>query len=94
MKIYVGRANRDPDGLDDPNRFDPKRKARPNLAFAAGPHTCMGVSTTHRTAELLVTRLLERYSLSPSFESLTVRPSMLMRVYESLPITVRGVGRS
>jgi cytochrome P450 len=40
--ILVGRANRDPRIFDHPDRFDPWRVRRRNLAFGAGRHKCPG----------------------------------------------------
>ena len=48
VRVSISAANRDPAVFPDPNRFDPGRLARPgtrrrHLAFAHGPHVCLGV---------------------------------------------------
>jgi cytochrome P450 len=44
VRISLGGANRDPSVFPDPDRYDPTRtNARRHLAFAQGPHVCVGV---------------------------------------------------
>ena len=41
--VSLAAANRDPDVFDHPDTFDPTRaNVRRHLAFAQGPHTCLG----------------------------------------------------
>lgn len=40
--LLLGAANRDPDMWDNPNMFDPTRRIKPNTAFGAGVHFCIG----------------------------------------------------
>ena len=40
--LLLGAANRDPDMWDDPNAFDSARRIKPNTAFGAGAHFCIG----------------------------------------------------
>lgn len=43
--LLVAAANRDPQVFEDPSRLDPRRSnVRQHLAFAAGPHLCLGAS--------------------------------------------------
>ncbi len=43
VRVSLAAANRDPDVFADPDRFDVVRpNARLHLAFAVGPHTCLG----------------------------------------------------
>jgi cytochrome P450 len=45
----------------DPDRFDLDRpRARPHLAFAQGPHVCIGVHLARLEARIALTRLLAR----------------------------------
>ena len=44
VRISLAGANRDPAVFPDPDRYDPTRSnARRHLAFAQGPHVCVGV---------------------------------------------------
>lgn len=42
VALLLAGANRDPAFWSDPHRFDPARTPRPNLAFGAGLHFCVG----------------------------------------------------
>ena len=54
-------ANRDPAVFADPDRFDVRRpNARLGLAFAHGPHVCIGMHLARLEAHTALARLLER----------------------------------
>jgi cytochrome P450 len=61
VRVSVTAANRDPAEFPDPDRFD---IARPNaarhLAFARGPHVCIGMHLARLEAHTAVGRLLAR----------------------------------
>jgi cytochrome P450 len=62
VRISVSAANRDPAAFPDPDRFDVTREnARQHLAFARGPHVCIGVHLARLEADTAVGRLLERF---------------------------------
>ena len=42
VALLLGAANRDPGVWDDPDQFDPTRSIKPNAAFGAGMHFCVG----------------------------------------------------
>ena len=57
--VSLAGANRDPAVFDDPDRFDPGRaNLRRHLAFAQGPHTCLGIHLARLEARAAVTALL------------------------------------
>jgi cytochrome P450 len=56
-----GSANRDPRVFDDPETFDIRRGDKRHLAFAAGPHFCIGNQLALREGELFFRSLLDRF---------------------------------
>jgi cytochrome P450 len=61
VRISITAANRDPAAFPDPDRFDVRRAdARRHIAFAHGPHVCIGMHLARLEAHSAVARLLER----------------------------------
>ena len=61
MRISITAANRDPATFPDPDRFDPgATNARRHLAFAGGPHVCVGMHLARLEAHTALALLLER----------------------------------
>jgi cytochrome P450 len=61
MRISITAANRDPATFETPDRFVPQRdNAGRHLAFAAGPHVCVGMHLARLEAHVAVGALLER----------------------------------
>ena len=61
VSISIAGANRDPAVFSDPDRFDIRRaNARLNLAFALGPHFCLGAQLARTETTIAVGRLLDR----------------------------------
>ena len=61
VSVSVAAANRDPAAFPDPDRFDVRRgNARQHLAFARGPHVCIGMHLARLEAHTAVGRLLDR----------------------------------
>jgi cytochrome P450 len=78
VRVSIAAANRDPRIFSDPDRFDPARpNLRRHLAFAHGPHVCLGIH---------LARLEARTALKLLFERL---PSL--RLDPSRPPAVRGL---
>jgi cytochrome P450 len=57
MVILLGSANRDAQAVADPDRFDVTRTAIEHLAFAAGPHHCLGAALARLTGQLTIATL-------------------------------------
>ena len=48
VNLCIGAANRDPDQFDTPNVFDIARMPNRHVAFAYGPHRCLGSHLARR----------------------------------------------
>jgi len=63
VEISLAGANRDPAFFPDPDRFDVNREnARHHVAFAHGPHVCVGMHLARLEAQTAVERLFDRLS--------------------------------
>ncbi len=63
VRISIAAANRDPAVFADPDRFRLDRpNARRHLAFAQGPHVCVGVHLARLEARTAIAMLLQRLS--------------------------------
>ncbi len=60
VRISITAANRDPAVFADADAFDPRRARRGNLAFAQGPHVCVGVHLARLEARAAIGALLRR----------------------------------
>ncbi|HET7051708.1 MAG TPA: cytochrome P450 [Solirubrobacteraceae bacterium] len=61
VRVSIAAANRDPTVFTDPDRFDLDRpNAGRHLAFAHGPHVCVGVHLARLEALTALTILLDR----------------------------------
>jgi len=61
VRISIAGANRDPGTFADPDRFDPLRpNAGRHLAFASGPHVCVGMHLARLEAHAALGVALER----------------------------------
>jgi cytochrome P450 len=61
VRLSIAGANRDPEVFPDPDRFDVGREnARLHVAFAHGPHVCLGMHLARLEAHTAVGRALDR----------------------------------
>jgi cytochrome P450 len=58
--VDLGAANHDAARWDDPARFDITRSRTAHIAFAAGPHTCLGMHLARMETRVVLDRLLDR----------------------------------
>jgi len=87
----IGVANRDPDVFPEPHRFDITRTGpAPHLAFAYGPHYCLGAALAHLQLQILIGSLLDRFpTLAPAVEiaDLPWKAGLAIRSLSALPVT-------
>ncbi len=75
VRVSLAGANRDPAVFDEPDRFDVRRRnARLQLAFAQGPHVCLGMHLARLETQIAVRRTLERL---PGLRLDPERPSLV-----------------
>jgi cytochrome P450 len=61
VEVRFGSANRDPEVYPDPERLDLRRSnPRPQLAFGAGPHTCIGNQLARGELRVAFTAIIDR----------------------------------
>jgi cytochrome P450 len=60
VRLSLAAANRDPAAFESPDEFDLTRANRRHLAFAQGPHVCVGVHLARLEARAALATLLAR----------------------------------
>lgn len=80
---FLAGANRDPAVCDDPDTFDVGRDDIQIMSFGSGIHFCLGAALARLEGQVVLERLVDRYS---SWE-ITAEPVWQTR------ITIRGVER-
>jgi cytochrome P450 len=89
---HLGSANHDEARWDDPDRFDIFRPTIPHIAFAHGPHMCLGMHLARLETRVLLTRILDRLedlALDPGDTYPHIRGDVF-RSPTALPVTFRA----
>jgi cytochrome P450 len=87
--VSLSAANRDPAVFPDPDRYDIRRpNAAEHLAFALGPHYCLGVHLTTLQTTLALGMLLERFPGLRAAGPLPPITGFVFRKPPSLPVSV------
>ncbi len=60
IQTNMASANRDPSRYEDPDRFDIFRPQKQHLAFAFGPHRCLGMHLARMESRVVVEAVLDR----------------------------------
>jgi len=89
VRVSITAANRDPATYPDPDRFDPGRPRRPrHLAFAQGPHVCLGVHLARLETRIGLAALLDRL---PDLRLDPTRPAKIQGLVFRKPPTLHAV---
>ncbi|KIL42340.1 hypothetical protein SD70_01240 [Gordoniibacillus kamchatkensis] len=87
VNVMLGAANRDPAKFERPDRFDIGRSPNRHLAFASGPHFCLGAPLARMEGELAMAALLERFpQMRLADEKPNWRPNILFRGLGSMAV--------
>lgn len=83
-QLLLAAANRDPDVFPDPVRLNWQREnSGRHLAFAAGPHYCLGASLARLEISEVFAALAQRFPwLQVVSDSLTYKPNFVLRGLE------------
>jgi cytochrome P450 len=91
LVLGLAGANRDPALFVDPDRFDVTRdNAKEHLAFAAGPHYCLGAALARLEAEVAWRTLLGRFPRLRPAGAAGYRRSPIIRGLATLPVVLGG----
>ncbi len=90
--LLLAATGRDPDVFPDPDRFDLGRGATGHLAFAAGPHFCLGAPLARLEAATAVRAVATRLT-RPELDvaSLAYKPNFNLRGPERLVVRFAAV---
>jgi cytochrome P450 len=88
VTVHLGAANRDPSRWPDPDRFDVFRAQKPHIAFAVGPHVCLGMHLARMETRVVLETLFARcpnLRLDPAADDVHVS-GMVFRAPLALPV--------
>ncbi len=60
VAVNLGAANRDPSRYENPACFDIFRPPKQHMAFAFGPHRCLGMNLARMETEVLLNQIFDR----------------------------------
>jgi cytochrome P450 PksS len=84
-------ANRDENHFDDPDVLDLTRDPNPHLAFAFGPHYCLGNRLARLEGQLVFEAIAQRFTdirLAPG-AAIAYKPTQSLRGLRSLPVLLQ-----
>jgi len=84
----LGAGNRDPRRFTNPGRFDPMRPDGGPLSFGGGAHFCVGAALARLEGAVAFPRLLRRFPKISAAGEPTRRDTLILRGFETLPVTV------
>ena len=88
--LVIGAANRDPGVFYAPEVFDISRSPNRHLAFAGGPHVCVGLTLARMEGRVAIARLLERFPDYRVLPGIVSGGRMRFRGYAQLPAVLHS----
>jgi cytochrome P450 len=88
IQVEMGSANRDPARWENPDQFDIHRKMQPHMAFAFGPHMCLGIHLARMETTIAITKVLDRLPnvrLAPDADDVQIS-GLAFRAPNQLPV--------
>ena len=88
VAVDMGSANHDPARWDDPDAFDIFREPQKHMAFAYGPHTCLGMHLARMETTVVLNRVLDRLPnlrLDPGADDVYIT-GLMFRAPNQLPV--------
>ncbi|HSO95758.1 MAG TPA: cytochrome P450 [Acidimicrobiia bacterium] len=88
ISVCLGGANRDPSRWDDPDQFDFTREPKQHMAFAFGPHMCLGMHLARMETTVVINAVLDRLPdvrLDPGAEDPHIT-GLMFRAPRGLPV--------
>jgi cytochrome P450 len=92
LLLLLAATGRDPDAFAEPDRFDIRRAAGSHLAFAAGPHFCLGAPLARLEATIALQAFTARVAdpqLDPA--GVAYKPNLNLRGPGRLTVSFRGI---
>jgi cytochrome P450 len=91
--LLLAATGRDPAVFDDPDKFDIRRQISGHLAFAAGPHFCLGAALARLEAKIALHAFAARLADPELDESrLQYKPNFNLRGPEHLVVGYSAIG--
>jgi cytochrome P450 len=88
VTLCIGAANRDPERFAFPDRLDLGRQPNRHLAFASGPHLCVGMNVARLEGRIAMARFLARFPRYRLAGAPTRGGRVRFRGFLSIPVTL------
>jgi cytochrome P450 len=88
IQVCMGGANRDPSRWENPDEFDMFRDPQQHMAFAFGPHMCLGIHLARMETTVVINSVLDRLPnvrLDPDAEDVHIT-GLAFRAPSHLPV--------
>jgi cytochrome P450 len=90
LTLCIGAANRDEEAFVDAERLDVGRQPNRHLAFAAGPHQCVGMTLARMEGRVAIGRFLARYPAYRAHGQAVRGKRARFRGFTSMPVKLES----